>query len=238
MKTKRTGLWLELGQEEYLPALALQERVSELRRHGGIPDTVILLEHQPCITLGRGSQSSHILVDEHTLEQAGVQVCFADRGGDVTYHGPGQLVFYTILDLNDHGRDVHAHARRLEEVMIRTAAFFGVESSRREGFPGVWASRGKLGALGVSVHRWVTMHGGALNVSPDLGPYSFIVPCGLRGMGITCLEGLLGETVDMAEARRAMKRACADVFGLEFRDPRYADSVPARDVLTILGAKP
>jgi lipoyl(octanoyl) transferase len=213
---KSIGLWVDLGGCGYAETFRLQEEVNESCQRGELPATVIVVEHRPCLTLGRASSPAHVLADEGTLVRAGVEVHVSDRGGDVTYHGPGQLVCYPILNLRDYGCDAHAHSARLEEIMIGTAAAFGVDASRRAGYPGVWTRRGKLGSVGVGIRRWVTMHGAALNVCPDLAAFSLIVPCGLANVEVTSLEQLVGEPVDMAQARLALQRSCAEVFGLSF----------------------
>ena len=214
----RTGLWVDLDREEYVSTFRLQEELLGLRQEGEIPDTFLLVEHLPCVTIGRGGTTAHILADEHALVQAGIRVHISNRGGDVTYHGPGQLVCYPIVDLGGYGRDVHAHARRLEAVMMQTAASFGIASWRLPGFPGVWTAKGKIGAIGVAVRRWVTMHGAALNVCPDLQAFSLIVPCGLSGMAVTSLAEIQGHAVDLTLARVAMRAACEEVFGVHFVD--------------------
>lgn len=211
---KPTGLWVDLGVDGYLATFRLQEEVNELCQRGEVPATVMVVEHRPCLTLGRASSPAHVLADEETLARAGVEVHASDRGGDVTYHGPGQLVCYPILNLRDYGCDAHAHARRLEEIMIRTAAAFGVDAWRRAGCPGAWTTKGKLGSVGIGLRRWVTMHGAALNVCPDLAAFSLIVPCGLQNVAVTSLEQVLGRPLDMAQARMALQRSCAEVFGL------------------------
>jgi lipoate-protein ligase B len=216
LDAKPVGWWVDLGVEGYLSAYCLQERLNELCGRGEVPATVIVVEHRPCVTLGRASSSAHILADEETLARAGVEVHVSDRGGDVTYHGPGQLVCYPILNLREYGSDAHAHARRLEEVMIGTAAAFGVDAWRRTGYPGVWTTRGKLGSVGVGIRRWVTMHGAALNVCPDLTAFNFIVPCGLQNVAVTSLGQILGRPLDLTQARAALQRSCARVFGLSF----------------------
>lgn len=213
---KPFGLWVDLGVDGYAATFCLQEEVNELCQRGEVPATVIVVEHRPCLTLGRASSPGHILADGETLARAGVEVHVSDRGGDVTYHGPGQLVCYPILNLRDYGCDAHAHAWRLEEIMIGTAATFGVDAWRRAGYPGVWTTKGKLGSVGIGLRRWVTMHGAALNVCPDLAAFSLIVPCGLQDVTVTSLEQIVGHPLDMAQARMALQRSCADVFGLSF----------------------
>jgi lipoate-protein ligase B len=173
--------------------------------------------------MGRGGTGDDILTDRATLACDGIAVHETDRGGAVTYHGPGQLVCYPILDLTRHGRDVHLHARRLEEVMLRTAAACGVVAWRRPGYPGVWTAQGKLGALGVAVRRWVTLHGFALNVCPDLDHFVHIVPCGLPGVPATSLACCLGRDVSLAAVRDVVRTACGDVFGLDLSDRTVAE---------------
>jgi len=206
------GLWVDLGRQDYVSTFRLQEELLGLRQQEEIPDTFLLVEHLPCVTIGRSGTSAHILAGEDALREAGITLHVSNRGGDVTYHGPGQLVCYPIVDLADYGRDVHAHARRLEAVMMRTAASFGVPSWRRSGFPGVWTAQGKIGAIGVAVRRWVTMHGAALNVCPDLRPFSLIMPCGVSGMSVTSLAEIRGQAMDLTLARAAMRDACEKVF--------------------------
>ena len=174
------ALWLDGGSLDYPAAYELQQQLNAARRDGSLADTILVVEHPPCLTVGRGGTGDDVLTDRAALARQGITVHESDRGGAVTYHGPGQLVCYPILDLTRHGRDVHLHARRLEEVMLRTAAACGVAAWRRPGYPGVWTASGKLGSLGVAVRRWVTLHGFALNVCPDLDHFAHIVPCGLR----------------------------------------------------------
>ena len=191
-----------------------------MRQTGEIPDTFLLVEHPPCVTIGRGGTSAHILVGNDVLEREGIAVHMTDRGGDVTYHGPGQLVCYPIVALEDYDRDLHAHARRLETVMMKAVASFGVESWRQPGFPGVWTALGKIGSIGVAVRRWVTTHGAALNVSLDLRPFSLIVPCGLSGVTVTSLAEILGWPPDLALARQVMREGCEHAFGLSLNEGR------------------
>jgi lipoate-protein ligase B len=178
------------------------------------------------VTIGRGGTATHILASEDTLNKAGITVHVSDRGGDVTYHGPGQLVCYPIVDLAGYDRDVHAHARRLEAVIMQSAASFGVASWRKPGFPGVWTTRGKIGAIGAAVRRWVTTHGAALNVCPDMRAFSLIVPCGLSGMAVTSLAEIKGHAVDLTLARGAMRDACERVFHCSLVEAARHDLVP------------
>ena len=190
----------QLGRVDYAEALRLQrERVAQ-RKADAIPDTLLLLEHPHVYTLGRNAKREHLLISNRQLAQLGAQLFETDRGGDITYHGPGQLVGYPIFDLAKHRRDIAWFMRSLEEVFLRVASDFGIEAARLAGAPGVWVGNDKLVAMGVHVSRWITSHGFAFNVSTDLRYFDWIVPCGLRGKGVTSLEKLLGRPVEMEAA--------------------------------------
>jgi lipoyl(octanoyl) transferase len=202
-----------LGTISYEDGLALQARLVEERRSGAIPDTLLLLEHPPIITLGVKTRRgpNHIVASEQALADQGVTVHETGRGGDVTYHGPGQLVGYPILDLAPDRKDVHVYVRDIEEVLIRTAAAFGIEAKRVPGLTGVWVGpdghEEKLAAIGIRISRWITSHGFALNVSTNLDHFDLIVPCGIAGRRVTSLEKLLGRDVSIEEAERAVEQA-------------------------------
>jgi lipoyl(octanoyl) transferase len=206
----------DLGRSAYADGLALQERLVSERREGAIPDTLVLLEHGHVITLGTSSRAEHVLVDDARLDELGIERFEVGRGGDVTYHGPGQLVGYPILDLKPDRKDLHRYLRDLEEVLIRTAAAFGVEARRWPGRTGVWTSTGKLAAIGVRVSSgWITSHGFALNVSTDLGYFDTIVPCGITDRGVTSLERELGHRVTLDEASHRVIEAFRGVFDFD-----------------------
>ena len=190
-----------LGVVPYAEALALQRSLVEDRRAGRIADTLLLVEHPHVLTLGvRGDGGrSHILATADALASRGVDVFEAGRGGDVTYHGPGQLVGYPIIDLNPGRRDVHRYVRDLEEVLIRTAADYGIAAGRLDGLTGVWVGEEKLAAIGVRIARWITSHGFALNVATNLDYFSLIVPCGIPDRGVTSISRLLGRPVELEE---------------------------------------
>ncbi len=198
----------------YAEGLELQKQLVEQRKRGEIPDQLLLLEHPPVITLGVKSRNdrSHVIATEETLEAEGVEIFETGRGGDVTYHGPGQLVGYPILDLKPDRCDVHKYVRDLEEVMIRTSAAFGVTAGRIPGLTGAWVGQEKLAAIGVRIARWVTSHGFAFNVNTSLQHFDFIVPCGITDRGVTSLERLLGRNVPMAEVENAIENSFRDVF--------------------------
>jgi len=210
-------LYADLGRVRYGLALKLQRHLHRLRRDGRIRDTVLALEHDPVITIGRGGTEAHILAPPETLASFGVEIVAIERGGDVTYHGPGQLVLYPILDLRGRGKDLHRYVADLEEIMIRIARSLGVEAERRRGFPGVWHERGKLGAVGIHVRDWVTMHGLALNVDLDPDGFQWIIPCGIAGAKAVSIADTLDRPVSMGEAWVAARAAVSDVLGEEIR---------------------
>jgi lipoyl(octanoyl) transferase len=207
-----------LGRVDYAEGLDLQKQLVAERRDGRIGDTLLLLEHPPVITLGvksRGKSTNIVASPEH-LAAAGVAVFDTGRGGDVTYHGPGQLVGYPILDLRPDRCDVHRYVRDLEEALIRAVDAFGVTGVRVPGLTGVWVGpagrEDKLAAIGVRISRWITSHGFALNVSPDLGHFGLIVPCGIADRGTTSLERLLGRRVGMDDVQDAVVNGFDEVF--------------------------
>jgi lipoyl(octanoyl) transferase len=205
-----------LGRVPYTEALALQRSLVEDRRAGRIGDTLLLLEHPHVLTLGvRGDGGrSHILATEEALASRGIEVHETGRGGDITYHGPGQLVGYPIVDLSPDRRDVHRYVRDLETVLIRTAADYGIEAKRVEGLTGVWVGDDKLAAIGVRIARWITSHGFALNVATDLDQFNLIVPCGISDRGVTSLARLLRRPVSMAEVEFRVIEHFVNVFNL------------------------
>jgi lipoyl(octanoyl) transferase len=203
-----------LGLVPYGEALELQRTLVEERRHGRVGDLLLLVEHPHVLTLGvRGDGGrSHILASAEALAARGVEVFETGRGGDITYHGPGQIVGYPIIDLKPDRCDVHRYVRDLEDVLIRTARDFGVEAVRVEGLTGVWVGREKLAAIGVRIARWITSHGFALNVSTNLDNFNLIVPCGIADRGVTSLDRLAGRTI----ARAAVEDRVAANFGSVF----------------------
>jgi len=207
-----------LGRVPYAEALALQERLVSERQAGRGLDTLLLLEHPPVVTLGRGADPGHLLRTREELSRKGVEVFEAGRGGDVTYHGPGQLVGYPILRLPPPLQDLHLLLRRIEAALIGSCLEFGIEAGRVEGLTGVWVGRDKLAAIGIRVARWVTSHGFALNVSTDLTAFDDIVPCGIRGRGVTSLSRLLGREVALEEAADAVARGFCRVFSARIEE--------------------
>ena len=203
-----------LGVIPYAEGLELQKALVEQRKRGEIPDQLLLLEHPPVITLGVKTRSdrSHVVATDETLAAEGVEVYETGRGGDVTYHGPGQLVGYPILDLKPDRCDVHRYVRDLEEVMIGAAASFGVTARRIPGLTGAWVGDEKLAAIGVRIARWITSHGFAFNANTALDHFGYIVPCGITDKGVTSLEKLLGRKVKMDEVVGAVETSFRNVF--------------------------
>jgi lipoyl(octanoyl) transferase len=203
-----------LGVVPYAVATELQRALVEERRAGRVPDLLLLLEHPHVITLGVkvDAARSHLVATPEILATRSVEVHESGRGGDITYHGPGQIVGYPILDLRPDRCDVHRYVRDLEEVMVRTAADFGLQAGRIQGLTGAWVGADKLGAIGVRISRWITSHGFAFNVSTDLDYFRLIVPCGITSGGVTSLTRALGRRVSNAEAEASIVRHFADVF--------------------------
>lgn len=191
----------------YPDGVAMQKRLHEARLANQIPDVVLFLEHTPVITLGARGRTQHLLVAPQELAARDIALHHASRGGDVTYHGPGQLVMYPILRLGENEADAHSYLFNLEEIAIRTAADFGVVAFRRSGMNGAWTHRGKIAAIGFRLKRWVTLHGMSFNVAPNLEHFRLIVPCGLHGEAVTSLREILGERCPTVAAVRERMRA-------------------------------
>lgn len=209
-----------LGVVPYQEALELQRALVEERRASRITDTLLLLQHPPVITLGvRGDGGrSNIVASEPRLAELGIEVAETGRGGDVTYHGPGQIVGYPILDLRPDRCDVHRYVRDIEEVMIRTCADFGVTAGRVEGLTGAWVGAEKIAAIGVRISRWITSHGFAFNVDTNLDHFNLIVPCGISDKGVTSLRRLVGRDLPMEDVEDSLVRHLSAVFDLTVTD--------------------
>ena len=216
MSETRSLKVLSPGLVPYREALDLQNGLVAERRAGNVPDTLILLEHPHVITMGSSSDPAHILVEDDERERMGIELFDAGRGGDVTYHGPGQLVAYPILDLKPDRKDLHRYLRDLESVLMGVSQEFGVEARRSEAGTGVWTDAGKLAAIGVRVSSgWITSHGIALNVLSDLSYFETIVPCGIQDSAVTSLQTELGVALSMDEVADCFVRCFVDVFGHE-----------------------
>jgi len=211
----------QLGVVPYSDALELQQELVAERRAGNVPDTLLLLQHPHVLTLGvnKGTGGSNVLATPGRLAALGVELVETGRGGDVTYHGPGQIVGYPIVDLRPDRCDVHRYVRDLEEVMIRVAGEYGVEAGRITGLTGTWVRDEKLGAIGVRISRWITSHGFAFNVNTDLTYFNLIVPCGISDRGVTSLSKILGRLLLLPEVEAALVRQFCAVFGAELAPP-------------------
>lgn len=204
-----------LGQVSYSDGLQLQaQAVDKLRSDQSDQgaEQLFLLEHPHVFTLGRAANRANILLNPHELEERGIEVHETGRGGDVTYHGPGQMVGYPIINLKPDRCDVHRYVRDIEEVLIRSIADFGIKGERIEGLTGVWIGNEKIAAIGVRIARWITSHGFALNVNTDLSYFQMIVPCGITDKGVTSMSKLLGRPVDIGEVARAITPRFGEVF--------------------------
>jgi lipoate-protein ligase B len=212
MNSQSESWVVDLGLVEYDRALELQLSALHARADDRVPDTLLLLQHPTVITLGRAADPAHLLATCDELAQRGILVREVGRGGDVTLHAPGQLVGYPIVDLRERGRDVHRYLRDLEEVLIRALAGWGIVAGREAEATGVWVGREKVAAIGIGVKRWTTYHGFALNVDVGLSLFDMIIPCGLRGRGVTSVSRLLGRTVPVEEAVSRVTAAWPTVF--------------------------
>ena len=225
----------DLGRRPYAEVLELQRALCRLRIAGGLGDDILLLvEHEPVYTLGRSTRASSLPVTTNDLEASGAEVHDVERGGDVTYHGPGQLVGYPIIDLAHHRQDLHWYLRELEGAMIDALGALGVPAERRAGLTGVWTRGRKIASIGVHVKQWVTMHGFALNVTLDLAPFERIVPCGIQDVVMTSVAAELAtpEPDLMGRARESVVRAFATRFRLE---PEFADAGALVAALEVAG---
>src|SRR5882762_8446547 len=216
------ALQVDLGLIPYGEAYALQKRIVAARKLGAIEDVILFCEHPHVITQGRNGKREHLLASENVLRQKGVEFFETSRGGDVTYHGPGQIVAYPILNLGAIRRDVVWYVRQLEEAMIRATAEFGIVAGREAGKTGVWVGEGKtsekLAAIGVHISRWITSHGLAYNVSTDLRNFDLIVPCGIADRKATSLEKLLGRSVEQKEVAPRIAKHLGEVLGAEMKE--------------------
>jgi len=206
----------KLGKVPYRKALDIQLKLLEMRRNGVIGDTLLLLEHPPTFTIGRRGNLGNLLAAKSYIEKAGIHFEVISRGGDITYHGPGQLVGYPIMDLNNMGRDIHKYLRNLEETIILSLEDFGIRARRIEGVTGVWAKWHKIASIGVGVRRWVTYHGFALNVNTDLSYFDMIVPCGIENVQMTSIQRWLAKTekIDMPDVEETIIKALSQVFNI------------------------
>jgi lipoyl(octanoyl) transferase len=217
-----SDLWLIRCPElPYVQALDAQRRLAVARQAGEVPDLLLLLEHPPVYTRGRRSKPEELPMGEDWYRAQGIEICDTDRGGAVTYHGPGQLVGYPIVDLKPYGNDVHEYVRRMERVVIEALGEHGVAAGPRDGLTGVWSGERKIGSIGVHISRGVTTHGFAINVNNDLQPFAWIVPCGIEGCQVTSLARELGAEQDLVGFGDIVAERFADVYE---REPTAVDA--------------
>ncbi len=210
-----------LGQVEYREAYNIQKKLWSQKLNGQTADAMLLLSHPPTVTIGKSGKLDNLLLAREGLAREGISLFFTDRGGDITYHGPGQLVAYPVIDLRNRGKDVHRYIRDLEEVLIRTLADLTIEARRDDKHVGVWVGNDKIAAIGVRISRWVTTHGLALNVNTDLEHFSYINPCGILERGVTSISRVLSRNVPMDVVANGLVRHFSEVFDteVEWRSP-------------------
>ena len=216
-------LRVDLGRADYEDVWQLQRRLVDARKRGEIPDVLLFTEHPPTFTIGRGGDPANLLVGERGVHALGASFVRTDRGGDITFHGPGQLVGYPIFDLRGWKRDLGAYLRALEELLIQAVSEYGIRAGRIEGLTGVWHEKGKLAAMGIRVSRWVASHGFALNVSTNLEYFNHIVPCGIVGRSISSMEEVLSTPVAWDPVADAVSRAFGAVFSRDMRAIELAE---------------
>lgn len=219
---------IDLGMADYNQAYAYQKERLKLRQARAVPDTLIFCRHKPVFTIGRSGSRDNIKVSNQLLDRLRVEVCYTDRGGDVTYHGPGQLIVYPIFDLKNYGRDVHLFLRNLEEVVIRFLGHLGIDASRREGYTGVWVKKAKIASIGIGISRWVSFHGLGVNIWPENEYFSMINPCGLKDVHMTSVAELitsLGELNKSNPEYRALDKSELEWKFLKRLLTRYFEQV-------------
>lgn len=204
--------YLDLGIVDYQEAWDLQKEIFQLRYEEKIPDTLILLEHPHTYTLGKVADKENLVGDSEYLSKKNIKVYDIDRGGDITYHGPGQIVGYPIINLNDWRKDTHKYLRGLEEILIQTCAEYGLTGTRNSAYTGVWIEDRKIAAIGIKVSRWITMHGFAFNVNTDLELFNGIIPCGIKEKGVTSLSKETGNPIELHEVKQKILNHFTEFF--------------------------
>ena len=220
---KQTGYWLDLGLIQYAPAFAIQDQALQARLEGKLASTVILQENFPIFTIGRSGSRNNILSSREDLEKRGIEVMEVNRGGDVTYHGPGQLIVSPLLYLGDIGLNANQYLHRLEDVLIQLLACFDIQTSKKDALPGVWLENTKIAAVGIAVKHGYTFHGFSLNIDPDLTAFNLINPCGVRQMPVTSMQQVLGQVPPVDQIKTELKRILQKTFGFEYRGMTWND---------------
>jgi len=219
----QTEYWLDLGLIPYEPAFAIQERILEARMRDRLPSTIILQENSSVFTIGRTGSRSNILASADELQRLGIEVLEVNRGGDITYHGPGQLIVSPLLYLGDVDLNANQYLHRLEDALIDLLSTFGIRSYKKKDYPGVWWNQAKIGAVGIAVKHGYTFHGFSLNVNLDLAPFNLINPCGVSQMLITSLRQILGHEIPMAEIKEKLHEIMMETFSLNIRDVSWKE---------------
>jgi lipoate-protein ligase B len=214
---------LDLGLTSYAPAFAIQEQLLQARMTGRFPPTIILQENWPVFTIGRSGSRANILVSTQELEQREIEVLEVNRGGDITYHGPGQLIASPLLYLGDIDLNANQYLHRLEDVLVELLAHYGIQAGKKTDYPGVWLGETKIGAVGIAVKHGYTFHGLSLNVNLDLTPFSLINPCGVSCMSVTSLHHLIGRPIAMAEIKARLREILERTFALRLQDVSWGD---------------
>jgi lipoate-protein ligase B len=210
--TFKTLWYIDAGSIDYRTAWDIQKEVLKKRIAGEIPDTLLLLEHPNTYTLGKTADKLHLIGNERFLKEHNISIFEIDRGGDITYHGPGQIVGYPIIHLSDWEQDAHKYLRALEEVIIRVCSEYNIEAGRNTEYTGVWVDDAKIAAIGIKISRWVTMHGFAFNINTDLNLFNGIIPCGIQGKPVISLEKILGKKINVDEVKKKIRRHFVDIF--------------------------
>ena len=220
-----------IGLTDYKETWDLQKELFNLKCENKIPDILLLNEHENVYTVGKSGNGNHLLAEENELRKVGAKVYYNDRGGDITYHGPGQIVGYPILDLNHYYLDIHKYLRDIEEILILTLKDLGVEGTRNDGYTGVWVAGDKIAAIGVKVSRWITMHGFAFNVNTDLSYFDRIIPCGIFNKGVTSLKEILGCEIEIEKVNKIIIKNFEKIFGV------IAEHIDAEKFFNIINEK-
>jgi len=223
VRRDQTEYWLDLGLMPYEPAFAIQERILEARMRDRLPSTIILQENSSVFTIGRSGSRSNILASADELQRLGIEVLEVNRGGDITYHGPGQLIVSPLLYLGDVDLNANQYLHRLEDVLIDLLSTLGIRTYKKKDYPGVWWNQAKIGAVGIAVKHGYTFHGFSLNVNLDLAPFNLINPCGVSQMLITSLHQILGHEIPMAEIKEKLHEIMTETFSLNIRDVSWKE---------------
>lgn len=216
---------IDLGRSQYKKAWDMQKKLVNMRFANKIPDTIIITEHQPVITMGRGTDKKNLLCTPEKLKEKGIDLFEIERGGDITFHGPGQIVVYPIINLNERGRDVHKYLRELENFAIEALGDLDLEAETKEGLTGIWVNDHKIGAIGVAVTKWITYHGLALNINTDLDYFKFINPCGITEYPVGSIEKLLGRKTDLKTVSGILIKKFAEIFNYEIEIVHDTDAI-------------